>query len=170
MKVNITHKIWENAGSILAQQDIIDIDGHTLGQASSNLVYEMRRRLEKDMLKRLTIGELEAMSQSINDVLIDKVANGDERDNIPLTAEELPIECLIDDKLTKEQTYEIVENYVEYHCRLAQEMIQEAANDSLNIKTMLPYIEDLTLLLKFKEVNSTLLYHRFMEEDADDRE
>lgn len=148
MKVNITHKIWENADSILAQQDIIDIDGHTLGQASSNLVYEMQRRLEKDMLKRLTIGELEAMSQSINDVLIDKVANGDERDNIPLAAEELPTECLIDNELTKAQTYEIVENYVEYHCRLAQELLQEAANDSLTQKTVGPYLEDLDTLLK----------------------
>lgn len=173
MKANAIFNIWDDKDKVYGQQLGIEIpelnnSSDLLAKASSQLIYSINKAFEKAMFSKLSIEQLENLINLAQDIMHEKIANGDERDNIPLSPEELPTECLVDDELTREQTYEIVENYIEWHCRLAQEMIQEAANDSLNIKTMLPYIEDLTLLLKFKEVNSTLLYHRFMnEEDAD---
>lgn len=170
MKANAIFKIWDDKDKVFGQQLGIEIPelnnkSDLLAKVSSQLIYEMNKNFEKAMLRKLSIEQLENLINLATDVQLDKIASGEERDNIPLSPEELPTEYLIDDKLTKEQAYEIVENYIEYHCRLAEELLKEAGNDSLNIKTMLPYIEDLTLLLKFKEVNSTLLYHRFMDEE-----
>ena len=171
MKANAIFKIWDDKDKVYGQQlgvEIPELGNHSnlLAKASSQLIYEINKNFEKAMLRKFSIDQLEKLINLATDVQLDKIASGEERDNIPLTVDELPTECLIDDELTKEQTYEIVENYIEYHCRLAQELLKEAGNDSLTQKTTGPYVEDLGLLLKFKEMNSTLLYHRFMDEDA----
>lgn len=179
MKANAIFNIWDDKDKVYGQQLGIEIPGlqnapNLLATASSQLVYSMNKVFEKAMLKKLSIEQLEKLINLATDVQLDKIASGEERDNIPLTAEELPTEWLLlgDNDyefksfgLTKQQSFEIVENYIEYHCRLAQEMLQEAANDSLTQKTVGPYINDLDILLKFKEMNSTLLYHRFMDEE-----
>lgn len=172
MKANAIFNIWDDKDKVYGQQLGIEIPGlqnapNLLATASSQLIYSINKEFEKAMLRKFSIEQLENLINLATDVQLDKIASGEERDNIPLTPEELSTECLIDDELTKQQTFEIVDNYIEWHCRLAQELLKEAGNDSLNIKTMLPYIEDLTLLLKFKEINSGLLYSRFVDEDAD---
>lgn len=173
MKANAIIKVWDTKEKVFGQKlgleiPDLNINHDPLASASSQLLYEMDKVFTKAMLSKLTIEQLENLINLATDVQLDKIASGEERDNIPLTAEELPTECLIDDELTKQQTYEIVENYIEWHCRLNQEMIQEAANDSLTQKTVGPYLDDMSLLLKFKEMNSTLLYHRFMDEEGAD--
>lgn len=170
MKVNAIFNIWDDKDKVYGQQLGVEIpelnnSADFLAKMNSQIVYEMRKNFEKAMLSKFSIEQLENIIELATDVMHDKIASGEERDNIPLTAEELPTECLVSDELTKEQTFEVVENYVEYHCRLAQEMLQEACNDSLTTKTVEPYINDLSLLLKFKEMNSGLLYSRFTDED-----
>ena len=170
MKANAIFNIYDTKDKVFGQKLGLEIPelntkSDLLANAASQVIYQMNKAFDKAMLSKLTIEQLENLISLATDVQLDKIASGEERDNIPLTAEELPTECLIDDELTKQQTYEIVENYIEWHCRLAQEMLQEAANDSLTQKNVGPYIKDLDTLLKFKEMNSTLLYHRFMEED-----
>ena len=169
MEANAIFKIWDDKDKVFGQQlgtEIPELNNKSdlLANASSQLIYEMNKNFEKAMLRKLSIEQLEHLISLATDVQLDKIASGEERDNIPLSPEELPTECLIDDELTKAQTYEIVENYIEYHCRLNQELLQEATKDSLTHKTVAPYLEDMALLLKFKEMNSGLLYHRFMED------
>lgn len=174
MKANAIFNIYDTKDKVFGQKLSLKIpelnnSSDLLANAASQVIYEMNKAFDKAMLSKLTIEQLENFISLATDVQLDKIARGEERDSIPLTAEELPTELLIDDGVSKQKTYEIVESYIEWHCRLNQEMIQEAANDSLTQKTVGPYLSDMELLLKFKEMNSTLLYHRFMdEEDADE--
>lgn len=158
MEAKSIFSIWDTPDKVYGQMLGTQIDDSrvvpdTLAKVSSQVVYEMYKNFKKSMLSKFNIEQLMSLKLLVEEVI---------EENSDTYKDALPE--FKSYGLTTEQTFEVVENYVEYHCRLAREMLQEACNDSLNMKTAKSYMNDLDILLKFKDINSTLLYRRFMED------
>lgn len=177
MKVTQQYSIWEDENNVYSQDIGLFTDDNQLPGHASNIVWSIRKKVEREMLKRFNLEQLGNLRQLVDELINEKIEDDKFDFNLDKTIIDLTINKNSDDLkfptfksygLTKEQVFEVYENFINWQYKEAQGILIEAANDkapydSLPFETMQAYLKDVELLMNLKGNRSSVFYHRFMQ-------